>query len=86
MAAPRHAIVWYDEDNHTGVFEPVRTDPAYQRKGLSRAVLTEGLAALAGVGRADRRVTNGDNVAANPATTPVGFLVVGDNHAWKKAF
>jgi len=82
-----YCIVWYDEANRTGVFEPVGTDPAYQRKGLSRAVLTEGLRRLQGLGARIAYVnTNGNNIAANPLYDSVGFRVVGDNHAWEKSF
>jgi mycothiol synthase len=82
-----YCIAWYDEANRIGVFEPVGTDPEFQRRGLSKAVLTEGLRRLQGLGARIAYVnTNGDNVAANPLYEAVGFRVVDENHAWKKAF
>lgn len=40
-------ICWLDKLNRVGHFEPVGTHPAYQRRGLGRAVLQEGLRRLA---------------------------------------
>ena len=37
------AMVWLDEQNALGLFEPVGTRRAHQRRGLGRAVLREGL-------------------------------------------
>ena len=35
--------IWYDDCTRTAMIEPVGTVPEHQRRGLSRAILTEGL-------------------------------------------
>jgi ribosomal protein S18 acetylase RimI-like enzyme len=42
--------VWYDDVTRSAYFEPVGTMPEYQRRGLARAVITEGLHRLQGLG------------------------------------
>lgn len=44
------ALVWYDEANRMGVFEPVGCRPQFQRRGLASAVITEGLHRLRDAG------------------------------------
>lgn len=43
-------VVWYDDQNKIGMFEPVGTHPDHQRKGLGKAVLLEGLKRLKKLG------------------------------------
>ena len=42
--------VWFDDVNRIGVFEPVGTAPAHQRRGLGKAVMAEGLRRLQRLG------------------------------------
>jgi ribosomal protein S18 acetylase RimI-like enzyme len=42
--------VWFDNVNRMGVFEPVGTAPAHQRRGLGKAVMSEGLRRLKHLG------------------------------------
>ncbi len=42
--------IWFDDVTRSGCFEPVATVPAHQRRGLGRALLTEGLRRMQRVG------------------------------------
>jgi ribosomal protein S18 acetylase RimI-like enzyme len=45
-----YALFWSDPVTRVGLVEPMRVEDAYQRRGLGRALLTEGLARLAARG------------------------------------
>lgn len=70
-------IVWTDTLNRVGLFEPVGTHPEFQRRGLGRAVLLEGLRRLQDRGMKSAIVsTIEDNLAAIRLYEAVGFQVV----------
>ncbi len=78
-------IVWFDPVNRLGVFEPVGADPAWQRRGLGRAVLVEGFHRLRALGATTAFVAcRKDNVSGNALYESVGFRLVGTDHRWEK--
>lgn len=56
--------IWFDDVTRTAYFEPVATVPAHQRKGLGKAVMTEGLRRLQRMG-CTRAFVGGYSAAAN---------------------
>jgi len=69
-----YALFWLDPVTKVGLVEPMRVEDAYQRRGLARALLTEGLDRLAR--RGARRLKVG--YATEPARaiyTGAGFRV-----------
>lgn len=66
--------IWFDPVTAVGMFEPVGTHPDFQRKGLGKAVMAEGLRRMkaAGMQRAVL-VFNPNNRAARALYTSMGF-------------
>jgi mycothiol synthase len=56
--------IWFDDVTRSAYFEPVATVPAHQRRGLGRALLTEGLRRLLRMG-ATRAFVGGYSPEAN---------------------
>ncbi len=70
-------IVWMDSVNRVGLFEPVGTHPDFQRKGLGRAVMLEGLHRMVDKGMKQAIVsTFEDNPAAIKLYESVGFRML----------
>lgn len=67
--------VWFDDVTRSAVFEPVATVPAHRRRGLAKAVMTEGLRRVKRLG-ATVAFVGGYNVAANALYRSV----MGDDH------
>ncbi|MDQ3168167.1 MAG: GNAT family N-acetyltransferase [Chloroflexota bacterium] len=70
-----YCLCWLDEANGVGLFEPVRTEDAYQRRGLGQALLAEGIRRMMAGGATLIKVTH---MAGNPAAQrlyeSVGFV------------
>ncbi len=69
-------IVWVDPTNRVGLFEPVGTRPDFQRRGLGRAVMLEGMRRLKQLGMETAIVSTGeDNLAGIGLYKSVGFQI-----------
>jgi ribosomal protein S18 acetylase RimI-like enzyme len=75
--------IWWDEVTKTGAFEPVGTAPEHQRKGLARALMTEGLNRLKQLGAAMAYVSS-YGMAAHATYESVGFAKYDRSELWKK--
>jgi predicted N-acetyltransferase YhbS len=80
------ALVWFDEANRLGVFEPVGTAVDHQRRGLGRAVMVEGLRRLAGLGARVACVQTGvDEEPARRLYQATGFIELDRCYAWARS-
>jgi GNAT superfamily N-acetyltransferase len=72
-----YGLFWFDPVTATGLVEPMRTEDAFQRRGLARHLLTAGLDLLAKVGAERIKIAfEPDNVPAARLYTDVGFVAV----------
>jgi ribosomal protein S18 acetylase RimI-like enzyme len=69
-------VIWLDPVNKVGMFEPVGTHPAFQKMGLGKAVMREGLRRMKAAGMTRASVGTGfDNTAAVALYRSLGFDV-----------
>jgi mycothiol synthase len=69
-------MIWFDHENKVGLFEPVGTHPHYQKMGLGKAVLYEGLRRMQAAGMQTAIVSTApENIAAIALYRSVGFEV-----------
>ncbi|HET9493841.1 MAG TPA: GNAT family N-acetyltransferase [Chloroflexia bacterium] len=74
--------VWFDDVTRTGTFEPVGTAPAHQRRGLSKAVMCEGLRRLVRLG-ATMAYVGSYSPVAHAAYASVGFTEYDVSEPWE---
>ncbi len=74
-------IVWYDEQNKLGVFEPVGTHPEFRRRGLGREVVLEGIRRVANLGAEKVCVGSGQRFYE-----AIGFKRKYVSYRWTKRF
>lgn len=80
-----YCIVWYDEANRFGVFEPVGTHQAFRRLGLAKAVLHHGQRRLQETSATHAHVlAAGDNAASKALYLAAGFAVTDRVYEWRK--
>jgi ribosomal protein S18 acetylase RimI-like enzyme len=73
------SIWWLDPANRLGHLEPLGTHPAFQRRGLARALILDGLRRMQAAGMTRVNVcTEGDNLPAQALYRATGF-----QEAWR---
>ena len=78
-------IVWYDEKNQFGVFEPVGCHPQHRRRGLTKALMFEGLRRLKHLGATVASVGSvGSDVPSNRLYESLGFRKIDHDYLWVK--
>jgi predicted N-acetyltransferase YhbS len=80
-----YALFWFDPVTEVGLVEPMRVEDAYQRRGLARALLTEGIDRLAKRGARRLKVGYGTD-AARALYVGAGFRVAATctSYAWTR--
>jgi mycothiol synthase len=80
-AVASFCTVWFDDVTRCGAFEPVGTAPAYQRRGLGKAAMCEGLRQLRRMG-ADMAYVGSYDTAAHALYASVGFTEYELSEPW----
>jgi GNAT superfamily N-acetyltransferase len=80
-----YALFWFDPVTQVGLVEPMRVETAYQRRGLARAMLAEGLDRLAKRGARRLKVGYATD-AARRLYVGAGFRVTSptSSYRWRK--
>lgn len=79
------ATVWLDDYNQTGYFDPVGIIPDHWRKGLGRALLSEGFIRLQNLG-AKRAYIESYNAPAHALYESVGLKTVKSLRTWIRKY
>ena len=84
--AASYALCWLDQPTRTAIFEPVGTREAHRKRGLSAAVLAEGMRRCRDRGAETMYVLQfGDQTApANHLYHAVGFRPIGHFRYWRR--
>lgn len=80
------AIIWWDQQNQVGIFEPVGTHSDHRKRGLAKAVLCEGLRRLKERGVTRAYVGSWTNTSALRLYQSVGFVEFAHEIPWYKEF
>ena len=80
-----YSLYWFDPVTEVGLLEPMRVEDAYQRRGLARAMLTEGLDRLAKRGARRLKVGYGTEIA-RALYVGAGFRVTSTSrsYSWRR--
>jgi mycothiol synthase len=75
--------IWFDDVTRTGSFEPVATVPTHQRRGLGKAIMTEGLRRLRRLG-ATQATVGSYSAQAGALYAAMGFTEYDLGERWVK--
>lgn len=77
-------VIWFDDVNRVGLFEPVGTRPRYERLGLARALMVEGLRRMRQTGMRTAVVEHDvTNTAARALYRALGFETRYGTHGFR---
>jgi GNAT superfamily N-acetyltransferase len=80
-----YALFWFDPVTEVGLVEPMRVEDEFQRRGLARALLTEGLDRLAARGARRLKVGFGTEAArALYLGAGFGITCAGRSYRWER--
>jgi predicted N-acetyltransferase YhbS len=78
-----YALFWHDAATGVGLLEPMRVEDAYQRRGLARALVADGIARLAQRGARRIKVSYASD-AARRLYTGAGFRVASTSRVYAR--
>lgn len=86
-AVAAYGLFWPDPHTGVGLVEPIRTEDAFQGRGLARAVLTSGLDRLAGTGCDRFKISfQPQNAAAKHVYLSTGFVRTSSSRTWARGY
>ncbi len=82
-----YCTIWFEPENRVALYEPVGCHPDYQRRGLGRAVLYEGMRRLRELGAMRAHVGSWlDNSAGAMLYRAAGFQLIDRFYEWHKTY
>jgi ribosomal protein S18 acetylase RimI-like enzyme len=79
-----HALCWLDAGNGIGLFEPLRTEDAFQRRGFARRLMAEGIARMTAAGARLIKVSHrAGNMPARALYLGSGFQPAFTKHCYR---
>ena len=78
-------VIWFDQENKIGMFEPVGTHPDYKREGLGKALIKEGLRRLKEIG-AETAYVEAYGTDRRAFYQSTGFNTYDQDYPWTKVF
>ena len=82
-----YCTLWFEPENRVALYEPVGCHPDYQRRGLGKAVLYEGMRRLRELGAVRAHVGSwGDDSSGAMLYRAAGFQLIDRFYEWHKSY